>query len=605
MSNIITPAMTEAAGERPAADWAAFAAYVRANPSGMTRPTAQLAEEFGIDEEFVRSFLAAMRAPVEQESFLEVGARAVRNSISVVAATVRRTFTELTARPWICLGGTLLAKFAVLVILTIFRVAWGIGQNFVYTGAAGALVGSIVVLGYVLQGVCYYRHAQTRYVIVATFIEFLGWLAFMAFIIGPQGWRSVETDGVPASTGLFLGAVFLALLYFLFAIVLTLIGSYSNYRQASREEVEVSRQELLDRLFMVDHRLAQIESWKQSGRMRWIDRLRTSKTFYLNVLFAGIAIGMLEVIVFGSYSRVTGRIPTLDFSMPLPLLFLAFGLFLIKIGTGLVSGFVAGRPGRSMSSVTSLIVGIWCAYWFPLGNYGPAYALGQLNPITITQDIFFILFFGALTGYGALIEDRNYRQQRLRTDDLPTLLAEQIQIQWRLGLGQQATTVMVVDVAKSTMMKGNADPLKIEWSFREYQNMVDEICRTHGGHVFSTAGDGAVVRFQQPNLAVLAAREILTKMPKFNMRRNRLDIPFRLRIGIHSGHTEANLADAPFNEVIDIAAHIEAVAPVGGIAVSKEVADALKEGDIELAEMARPVDGQQVFVVLNPTLESE
>lgn len=339
--------------------------------------------------------------------------------------------------------------------------------------------------------------------------------------------------------------------------------------------------------------------------MRWIDRLRTAKTFYVNVLLSGLAVGMTEVVIFGTYNRMTGRTAGLELNMPLPLIFLAFGLLLIKVGIGLVSGFVAGRPGRSMSAMAAIIVGIWAAYWFPLGNYGPSYALGQLNPVTILQDVFFVLFFGGLTGYGALIEDQNYRQQRLRTDDLPTLLAEQIQIQWRLGLGQQATTVLAVDVSKSTVMKGNADPLKVEWSFREYQNMVDEICRSHGGHVFSTAGDGAVVRFQRPELAVLAAREILTSLPKFNMRRNRLDIPFRLRIGIHAGHTEASVADAPFNEVIDIAAHIEAVAPVGGIAVSKEVADSLLETDIELAEMARPVDGQRVFVVLNPTMEND
>ena|GEM_PF-786250 len=604
LADTVTQTLAEAAAMKSAADWTEFAEYIRANPAGMSRPAGELAAEFGVEEEFVKSFMAAMRAPVEQESFLEVGARAVKDSVSAVGRSIRNTFDEITARPWICLFGTIGVSFAVLALLSGFQIALGLGQNFATTGAAGALFGAVVVLGVSLQGVCYYRHALVRYALGSTGVVFAGWILFLFWIVRGGVVQGVDTEGVPVQFGLILASGLLAFMYFLFAVTITLFGSYSKYRRDSREEGEVSRQELLDRLFMLDHRLGQIDSTRRTMKMRWVDRLRTSPTFFLNILFAGLAVGMVEVLVFGSFTRFTGRAIEIGPQMPLPVLFLSFGILATKIALGLVSGFVAGRPGRAMSALFAMIVGIWVAYWFPLGVYGPKMALGQLSAPSLIQGITYVVVFGTLTGYGALVEDRNYRAQKLRTDDLPSLLAEQVQIHWRLGLGQQATTVMVVDVAKSTEMKSNADPLKIEWSFREYQTLVDEISRTHGGHVFSTAGDGAVVGFQRPELAVLAARELLTALPKFNMRRNRLDIPFRLRVGIHAGHTEANLADAPFNEVIDIAAHIEATAPVGGIAVSKAVADSIR-ATVELAEMARTVDGQQVYVVLNPTLENE
>lgn len=601
MSDVATPAQSEIAVVDAPPDWEEFAAHIRAHPSSLARPAGELAREFNLPEPFVSSFLAAMRAPIQQDSFLEVGARAIRESFRAVGRAIGTTFRELTSKPWLCHLGSILLIFGVIGMLTAFRSAWGLGTNFLYTGAAGALLGAVTVLGVVMQAVAYYRHAQIRYALVITLVVFACWNLLMFAVVNEAGRSSLEEQNIPATPVLVLAAGLLALFYFLFAVMTTLVGSYAQYRQAFRQEVEVTRQELLDRLFHVEGRLAGADRSRGLRKMRWVDRLRTARTFYLNVALAGVALGMFEVAVMGTLTKFTGRPMELP-QMSLPLLFFTLTIFAAKIILGLIYGFVAGRPGRSMSALAALMFGIWGAYWFPLGNYGPKFAMGMLNPATLIQDTVLVVVFGSLIGYAAQVEDRNYRQNRLVEDDIPTLLAEQVQLQWRLGLGQQATTVMVVDVAKSTVMKANSDPLRIEWSFREFQAMVDEISRSHGGHVLSTAGDGAVVGFERPDLAVLAARELQTALPRFNMTKNRLDTPFRVRIGIHAGHTEANLADAPFNEVIDIAAHIEGVAPVGGIAISQAVADKLDD-DIQLAEMARPVDGQSVSVVLNPTTE--
>lgn len=590
-----------AVGETPP-DWSAFAEYVRNNPETMSRPAEELAVEFKLEADFIRNFLSAMRAPIEQESFLEAGVRGIKKGAQRIGQMIRATFTGLTARPPLCLALTLFLSFGTIILFTILAASLRLGDNFIVTGAAGAVIGAVTVFSVATQAVCYYRHAKIRYVFGFSVFVFAGWFLFMSVSVNEAGRAAMAENQAPPLAIFILTSAILSALYFIFGATATLVGSYANYRRASKEEVEVSRQELLNRLFFVESRLSMMGNSQSGVRVRWIDRMRTMRTFFVGAMLVGIFVGMLEVVIFGSYTRMTGMKFQFEMNLPMPLLISATGMFAVKAGAAFLLGFLGGRPGRSMSTILMMLVGIWIAAWFPLGGYGPSYALSMLTIPNLLETVLTVVLVGTFTGYLALVEDRSYRQQRLKTDDLPSLLAEQIQLQWRLGLGQQATTVLVVDVAKSTVMKSNEDPLRVEFSFREYQGMVEEISLRHGGHVLSTAGDGAVVGFGRPDLAVEAGREILTALPGFNMRQNRLDTPFRLRIGIHAGQTEASLADAPFNEVIDIAAHIEGVAPIGGIAVSGVVREAVTEG-VEFAEMARPVDGQSVFVVLNPTVE--
>lgn len=198
-----------------------------------------------------------------------------------------------------------------------------------------------------------------------------------------------------------------------------------------------------------------------------------------------------------------------------------------------------------------------------------------------------------------LLTQRNRRQGRSPA----ALLAERVMLQRRLNLGRQATCVLVVDVARSTKMKDGADPLKVEWSFREYQALVATVGAAHGGEVLSTAGDGAVLLFARAGDAVQAARSIQTEIGAFNQRRNRMSQPFRLRIGLHLGETTSDLAQAPFHEVIDKAAHIESVAPIGGIALSGRVAAEVPE--LQVVALANRIDDEEVMVVLNPTLDPD
>lgn len=149
-------------------------------------------------------------------------------------------------------------------------------------------------------------------------------------------------------------------------------------------------------------------------------------------------------------------------------------------------------------------------------------------------------------------------------------------------------------------MKADADPLEAEWTFRAYQKFIEDLSARFGGRVHSTAGDGAVVYFDDCTRAFCAARTIQTEVGDFNLNVSRLKAPFRLRIGLHCGTVAGELEKVEFTEVIDIAAHVESHSQVGGILVTDPVATHL-EGEA-LAELKETIDGYKVYMALNPTL---
>jgi class 3 adenylate cyclase len=236
----------------------------------------------------------------------------------------------------------------------------------------------------------------------------------------------------------------------------------------------------------------------------------------------------------------------------------------------------------------------------PLPFFGPDYIEYLKSSGAMLEGLLNTLLLALLVGVGAHIDKRARVRQKLQEHDPAYVTAEIVEIQWRLSPTAAASCVVVVDVAGSTRMKAEADPLAVEYSFRAFHSFVAKITVKRGGTVLSTAGDGAVLTFNSCAEALYAAKEMQTKIGQFNSNTNRLAASFRVRIGVHTGQVSAHLQDVPFSELIDIAAHVEREAPVGGIAVTQRVVENL--ADERVAALKDQVDGQNVFVVLNPTL---
>jgi len=162
------------------------------------------------------------------------------------------------------------------------------------------------------------------------------------------------------------------------------------------------------------------------------------------------------------------------------------------------------------------------------------------------------------------------------------LLSQLVALQDKLRSGEQSITFLSVDIVGSTKMKEQSDPLSIEFTFNEYHQFVERVTRKYGGRVHSTAGDGVTCAFENAQQAFSAARNIQMGILEVNTFRNKIGIPIRLRVGLHTGTvltpTAGDIKSLNYAHVIDIAAHIQKVSPTGGIAVSDATAMYLPGG---------------------------
>jgi class 3 adenylate cyclase len=237
-------------------------------------------------------------------------------------------------------------------------------------------------------------------------------------------------------------------------------------------------------------------------------------------------------------------------------------------------------------------------FLLPVPHFGFGVVSSSLALNNVILMVCLAAIVGAVAFAGSRVESRAARERSLHRDDPAALLAEVVRIQWKLQVQTAEVCVLVVDVSRSSEMKAGADPLKAEYSFREFQKFVEEACSASGGRIHSTAGDGAVVAFDCCAFALSAAKRLQSGLADFNAKRNRIDAPFRVRVGIHKGAVAGDLDKIMFTEVIDIAAHVQGKAPVGGIAISECVLEELP--DEPVAPLKEPVDGFNVFFVLDP-----
>ncbi len=162
------------------------------------------------------------------------------------------------------------------------------------------------------------------------------------------------------------------------------------------------------------------------------------------------------------------------------------------------------------------------------------------------------------------------------------LLRQLGELQDKLTNGRQVMTFLSVDIAGSTQMKVNSDPLALEYTFNEYHEFVARITRKYGGNIHSTAGDGIICAFDNPQQAFAAARNIQTGIGEWNVFRNRLGTPIAMRCGIHTGTvitaSGGDVKSVNFAHVIDMAAHLQKESHVGGIAISDDAANQMVGG---------------------------
>jgi class 3 adenylate cyclase len=580
------------ATEERRAQMVRVASYLRHNPTALSKSAEEIAEFCQVDVDLVRNALSASKTQSAPSVHLGIRSKLKR---------LNRRMDNFLARiepynTWIVGISTL-----IMVLLIIFTGGFERlnGRQANIQGESYHLVFLLVVFSVHL--LLYFHYGKTRHALWGALV-FWGVLSvvFSTFFVIPE--RDNTVNPAIITTIITFAFLFLSLFYCGIAIGSSLLGAYRRLQVDKREERELTRQELLERLFEIEEALevGQLESYEADPE--WMMRIR--QVAAPAALPIGFSFGLL-------YMVASAFVPTPSGEAGITPAFLVVyvGFFGLVLAGQAFLAFLGGGILRSMA--VSLLYGAggligqsllyWVATSFRLtsairGSFSP------VQPSNIIINAIISIIFGFFAGLGAFVHEQTTTERRRRLNDPEILLSDLITTQRRLNPDASVKCVAVFDAAKSSMMKANSDALTAEWSFRAYQDFIRHIVEKNKGTVHSTAGDGAVAVFPDCASGFQAAREVQTYIAEFNKSTNKLPDPFRLRVGLHCDTVAGDLGEVQFAAVIDVAAHTEAASQVGGIAVTESVKAYLTNE--RFAELPDLIDGYKAYIALEPQLES-
>ena len=156
------------------------------------------------------------------------------------------------------------------------------------------------------------------------------------------------------------------------------------------------------------------------------------------------------------------------------------------------------------------------------------------------------------------------------------------------GEHRRLAAILVADVVGYSRLVGADESGTLARLAALRQDIADPLIAGHGGRVFKATGDGFLVEFASAVQAVTCAHAIQDKLDGG---------PLSLRIGIHVGDVVVQ-GDDLMGDGVNIAARLEGVAEPGGIVISRQVHDQVRDridaafedrGELALKNIARPV----------------
>ena len=148
---------------------------------------------------------------------------------------------------------------------------------------------------------------------------------------------------------------------------------------------------------------------------------------------------------------------------------------------------------------------------------------------------------------------------------------------------RRLTAILAADVVgySRLMTIDEAGTLAALTSLRK--NLVNPKISEHNGRIFKLTGDGILIEFPSVVSAVACAVDIQSAMRTHNATAPAAPIEFR--IGVNLGDIIVEDGDI-FGDGVNVAARLESIAPIGGIAVSQSVRDHVgKRLDLDFEDM--------------------
>lgn len=442
-----------------------------------------------------------------------------------------------------------IAFLSVIFLLTTFLPNGALANNLFALANAGGLLAQVVMA------------AHSRSLRVAGSIGLIhGIFVVVSFLPGREFSSAVLTSAI--STGIIVGTLF----FVAGTVGATLMGLADMQRWESWRK-RMSRHQRIGVLLDLKDRVSVAGlRGEPEARLSWTDRV--GRNLFAWAFGFGFSFDMLFVIAVGLLVR-TGRPVIAANGDPSVIVVFIYSLsFLGIFGANLLIGYCSGRFPR-MVAAAALMTFAGSSFMIWPGH--PTHQLAEfgMNKGFFWQGVGISLLISSIGWLAAFVQRKTERVWKLQRGDASVLNEEIQRLENSLLRDQSRKCVVAVDVVGSTRMKSNADVLVSEWCFREYQQIVTQCVEDEGGQVVNTAGDGVVASFEDPANALEAAAAILDRLLVFNARGNRLSEPFQVRIGIDSAEVQGNLAEVQFSQLIDTAAHIEALTPPGAIGVSQ------------------------------------
>ena len=196
---------------------------------------------------------------------------------------------------------------------------------------------------------------------------------------------------------------------------------------------------------------------------------------------------------------------------------------------------------------------------------------------------------------------RRKRSPTLRVDGNGGILMVEAHVHRRLA------AILAGDVAGYSGLMGVDEEGTLQQLKAHRKELVDSKIAEHRGRIVKTTGDGMLVEFVSVVDAVRCAVEIQRGMAE-----RIADVPadrrIQFRIGINVGDIISDDNDI-FGDGVNVAARLEALADPGGIMVSRNVHDQVRDklnfgfedmGEQMVKNIARPIGVHRVSLAENP-----
>ena len=149
------------------------------------------------------------------------------------------------------------------------------------------------------------------------------------------------------------------------------------------------------------------------------------------------------------------------------------------------------------------------------------------------------------------------------------------------GAERRLAAILAADVVGSSRLMEADEAYALAAIHAALHDVLIVTAARHGGRVFKTIGDGALIEFASAVAAVTCAHEVQRTLSERSADKPE-DKQVRLRIGINLGDVVAGPDGDLYGDGINIAARLEPMASPGGIVISAKVYDEL-QGRLALA----------------------